>query len=154
MRLDTPFSHNPFPHYEGGHGRPMIYLHLSSGSEWKWTPATILIYLPSLPQQQRCRPPLTSQTELAQLLKKMKDKSFEPSGQFPISFQTEFDIIYTSSLFMKPNPQKNVENRWKVLEQTGKCISERQESRGLAALTLTDYGLTFGVRASEMSDGL
>lgn len=85
----------------------------------------------------------------------MKDNSLEPSGQFPISFQTELDIINTSSLFMKPNPQKkNVEIEQKYWKKTGKCIGERQESRGLAALTLTDYGLTFGVRASEMSDGL
>lgn len=55
---------------------------------------------------------------------------------------------------MKQNHLKNVENREKVVAQMGKCLSERQESCGLAALTLTDYGLTFGVRAREMSDGL
>lgn len=38
----------------------------------------------------------------------MKDSSLEPSGRFPISFQIEFDIINTSSLFMKPNPQKKM----------------------------------------------
>lgn len=53
--------------------------------------------------------------KLTQLLGRTKDNSLEPSGQLPISFQTDFDIINTSSLFMKPNPQKNVEierKRW------------------------------------------
>ncbi len=92
--------------------------------------------------------------ELTQLLRKMKDNSLEPSGQFPILFQTEFDIINTSSLFMKPNPQKNVE-----IERKYWSKQENVSVRGSGAVawhrsTLTDYGLTFGVRASEMSDGL
>lgn len=33
-------------------------------------------------------------------------------------------------------------------------VGDRQRSRGLAALALTDYVLTFGATASEMSDGL
>lgn len=84
----------------------------------------------------------------------MKDNWFEPSGQFPISFQTKLDIIHTSSLFMKLSPQKTVGNGEKELEETGKCVGKRQQSHSLAALALPDYGLTFGAAASEMSDGL
>lgn len=33
--------------------------------------------------------------ELTQPLRKMKDNSFEPSGQFPISSRRQFDIVRT-----------------------------------------------------------
>lgn len=41
-----------------------------------------------------------------------------------------------------------------MLENVSAGGGGRQRSRGLAALALTDYGLTFGATASEMSDGL
>lgn len=55
----------------------------------------------------------------------------------------------------KKKQKKNVENGGKAAEQAGKCVGGRRaELWAWRRSTLTDYGLTFGVRAGEMSDGL
>lgn len=82
--------------------------------------------------------------KLTQPLRKMKDNSFEPSGQFPISSRRRFDIgAHTSSLFMRPNPpekrrKKIDKERWEWRESgraSGKmCRREESGAVGLAAL--------------------
>ena len=65
-------------------------------------------------------------------------------------------ILYDKNIWLVCET-KSSEKYLKERESTGKngkCVGERQKSRGLAVLTLTDYSLTFGVRTSEMSDGL
>lgn len=81
----------------------------------------------------------------------MRDNWFEPSGQFPISFSNQ--IRYHTHIKLVC-ASESLENCWKWRERAGKGVGGRQRRRGLAALAPTDYGLTFGAAASEMSDGL
>lgn len=102
--------------------------------------------------------------KLTQPLRKMKDNSFEPSGQFPISSRRRFDIARTHQACLWDQILRKREEKkrkrtlrigGKAAEQAGKCVGGRRaELWAWRRSTLTDYGLTFGVRAGEMSDGL
>lgn len=49
--------------------------------------------------------------------RRMKDNWFEPSGQFPISFQTKLDIIqHIKLVYESQSLEKLLENGEKVLE--------------------------------------